>query len=117
MDATGDRAVERMEKNGTDTILADHYEGKRLTCPNDIVVKSDGAIYFTDGAAGCLPKREDDPAKELLYHSVYLLKNGSLQLLDKDPGGFSPNGLAFSPDEGAVRENDLPVIQYVMKLT
>jgi hypothetical protein len=48
---------------------------------------------------------------------VYLLKNGSLQLLDKDPGGFSPNGLAFSPDEGAVRENDLPVIQYVMKLT
>src|SRR6266853_3515974 len=56
-DATGDRAVERLEKDGKRTTLADHFEGKRLTCPNDIVVKSDGAIYFTDGAAGCLPKR------------------------------------------------------------
>jgi gluconolactonase len=46
MDSTGDRAVERVEKDGTRTILADHYEGKRLACPNDIVVKSDGAIYF-----------------------------------------------------------------------
>ncbi len=78
---------------------------------------SDGAIDFTDGAAGCLPKREDDPANELLYHGVYLLKNGNLQLLDKDPGGFPPNGLAFSPEEEAVRENELPAIQYVMKLT
>ena len=106
MDATGDRAVERVEKDGTHTILADHYEGKRLTCPNDIVVKLDGAIYFTDGAAGCLPKREDDPAKELPYHGVYLLKNGTLQLLDKDPGGFPPNGLAFSPDEKILYVNN-----------
>jgi len=98
MDANGDRAVERLEKDGKRTTLADHFEGKRLTCPNDIVVKSDGAIYFTDGMAGCLPKREDDPAKELPFHGVYLLRNGSLLLLAKDPGNFPPNGIAFSPD-------------------
>ena len=105
-DATGDRAVERLEKDGKRTTLADHFEGKRLTCPNDIVVKSDGAVYFTDGAAGCLPKREDDPARELPFHGVYLIRNGSLQLLDKDPGGFPPNGLAFSPDEKTLYVNN-----------
>jgi gluconolactonase len=99
VDANGDRAVERLEKDGKRTALADHFEGKRLTCPNDIVVKSDDAVYFTDGMAGCLPKREDDPAKELPFHGVYSVRNGSLQLLDKDPGDFPPNGLAFSPDE------------------
>src|SRR5581483_1314749 len=98
-DATGDRAIERIEKNGTRTVLADQYEGKRLTCPNDIVVKSDGAIYFTDGAAGCLPGREDSPEKELAFHGVYLLKNGSLQLMDKDLDGLPPNGIALSPNE------------------
>ena len=99
MDATGDRAVERIEKNGTRTVLADRYEGKRLTCPNDIIVKSDGAVYFTDGAAGCLQGREDSPEKELPFHGIYFIKNGKLQLLDKDPDGIPPNGIALSPDE------------------
>jgi gluconolactonase len=106
LDAGGDRAVERVEKDGARTVLADRFEGKRLTCPNDIVVKSDGGVYFTDGAAGCLPKREDDPAKELPFHGVYLVKDGKLQLLDKDPGNFPPNGLAFSPDEKILYVND-----------
>jgi gluconolactonase len=106
VDANGDRAVERLEKDGKRSMLADHFEGKRLTCPNDIVVKSDGAIYFTDGMAGCLPKREDDPAKELPFHGVYFLRNGSLQLLDKDPGDFPPDGLAFSPDEKILYVNN-----------
>jgi len=106
LDANGDRAVERLEKDAKRTLLADHFEGKRLTCPNDIVVKSDGAIYFTDGMAGCLPKKEDDPAKELPFHGVYFIQNGNLQLLDKDPGGFPPNGLAFSPDEKILYVNN-----------
>jgi gluconolactonase len=99
MDATGDRAVERIEKDGARTVLAERYEGKRLTCPNDIVVKSDGAVYFTDGAAGCLPGREADPAKELPFHGVYFVKNGKLTLLDKDPGDIPPNGIALSPNQ------------------
>jgi gluconolactonase len=106
LDANGDRAVERLEKDGQRTALADHFEGKRLTCPNDIVVKSDDSVYFTDGAAGCLPKREDDPAKELPFHGVYFIQNGNLQLLDKDPGNFPPNGLAFSPDEKILYVNN-----------
>jgi gluconolactonase len=99
VDATGDRAIERIEKDGTHTVLADRYEGKRLTCPNDIIAASNGAIYFTDGAAGCLAGREDSPDKELPFHGVYVLKNGKLQLLDKDPDGIPPNGIALSPNE------------------
>lgn len=99
MDATGDRALERIEKDGKRTVLADHYEGKRLTCPNDVVIKSNGTIYFTDGAAGCLEGGENSPAKELSFHGVYMLKKGKLTLLDKDPGGLPPNGIALSPDE------------------
>lgn len=106
LDANGDRAVERLEKDGTRSVLADHFDGKRLTCPNDIVVKSDDAIYFTDGMAGCLPKREDDPTRELPFHGVYSIRNGKLQLLDKDPGDFPPNGLAFSPDEKILYVNN-----------
>ena len=106
MDATGDRAVERLEKNGTRTVLVDRFEGKRLTCPNDLVVKSDGAIYFTDGAAGCLPGREDSPEKELPFHGVYMLKGAKLQLLDKDPDGIPPNGIAFSPNEKILYVNN-----------
>jgi gluconolactonase len=106
LDANGDRAVERIEKDGKRTALADHFEGKRLTCPNDIVVKSDGAIYFTDGMAGCLQKKEDDPAKELPFHGVYVIRKESLQLLDKDPGDYPPNGIAFSPDEKILYVNN-----------
>ena len=106
MDATGDRAVERIEKDGTRTVLADRFEGKRLTCPNDLIVKSDGAIYFTDGAAGCLPGREDSPEKELPFHGVYVLKDGKLQLLDKDPDGIPPNGIALSPNEKILYVNN-----------
>ena len=106
MDATGDRAVERLEKDGSRTVLADRYEGKRLTCPNDIVVKSNGVVYFTDGAAGCLPGREDSPQKELPFHGVYFIKDGKLQLLDQDLDGLPPNGLAFSPDEKILYVNN-----------
>lgn len=106
MDATGDRAVERLEKDGSRTVLADRFEGKRLTCPNDLVVRSGGAIYFTDGAAGCLPGREDSPEKELPFHGVYMLKGGRLELLDKDPDGLPPNGIALSPDEKTLYVNN-----------
>lgn len=106
MDATGDRAVERVEKDGARTVLADRYEGKRLTCPNDIIAKSDGTVYFTDGAAGCLPGREDSPQKELPFHGVYALKSGKLMLLDKDLDGLPPNGIALSPNEKILYANN-----------
>ena len=96
--AEGDRTMVRIEKDGTRTTFADRYEGKRLNGPNDVVVKSDGAIYFTDQNSG-LRNRDNSPAKELTYHGVFMVKDNALQLLSKDPFGADPNGLAFSPDE------------------
>lgn len=96
--AHGDRAIVRLEKDGSRTILADRYEGKRLNSPNDLVMRSDGAFYFTDPSYG-LRGADKNPLMELSFHGVFLLKDGTLQLLDKDPQGTPPNGIAFSPDE------------------
>jgi len=92
----GNRRVIRLEKDGHLTVLAERYEGKRLNSPNDLVYKSDGALYFTDPPFG-LPKFHDDARKELQYSGVFRLAGGGLQLVSKDLLG--PNGLAFSPDE------------------
>jgi gluconolactonase len=93
-----DRNVTRLEKDGKRTVLADRYEGKRLNSPNDLVVKSDGAIYFTETTSG-IRGRDEGPAREISFHGLYLIKAGMLQLLDKDPQGAAPNGIALSPDE------------------
>src|SRR5262245_20592894 len=93
-----DRNVTRVETDGTRTTLADRYEGKRLNSPNDLVVKSDGAIYFTETTSG-IRGRDEGPTRELPFHGLYLIKDGVLRLLDKDPQGAAPNGIAFSPDE------------------
>jgi gluconolactonase len=92
----GNRRVTRLEPNGVLTVLADRYEGKRLNSPNDLVYRSDGALYFTDPPFG-LPKFFDDPRKELPYSGVFCLIDGQLKLVSTDLNG--PNGLAFSPDE------------------
>ena len=76
-------------------MLAREFEGKRLNSPNDLVYKSDGALYFTDPPAG-LRNGNDDPKKELPFTGIYLLKENKLQLVAKD---LRPNGLAFTPDE------------------
>jgi gluconolactonase len=92
----GNRRVTRLEKNGSLTVLADHYDGKRLNSPNDLVYKSDGSLYFTDPPFG-LPKAFADPRKETPYSGVYRWSDARVQLLATDVTG--PNGLAFSPDE------------------
>lgn len=92
----GNRRVIRHEKKGPITVLADKDQGKRLNSPNDLVLKSDGTLYFTDPPYG-LPNAYDDRHKELPYQGVYRFKDGELALLSTDLGG--PNGIAFSPDE------------------
>jgi gluconolactonase len=94
----GNRRVVRMEKNGQLTVLADNYQGKRLNSPNDLVYRSDGALYFTDPPFG-LPKFFDDPRKEIPYSGVYRVSpdGKDVRLLTNELTG--PNGLAFSPDE------------------
>src|SRR6202521_8238 len=96
------RSIARLEKNGTRTTLADRYQGKRFGGPNDVVVKKDGTIYFTDQFGG-LRLREKDPAIELPA-GVYMIKDGKVTLLIKD--FVNPNGLAFSPDEKVFYAND-----------
>lgn len=78
------------------TVLADRFEGKRLNSPNDLVYRSDGALFFTDPPFG-LPKVFDDPRKELATSGIYMLRDGVLRLVSDELTG--PNGLAFSPDE------------------
>ena len=92
----GNRRVVRLEKTGALTILADRYQGRRLNSPNDLVYRSDGALYFTDPPFG-LPKVLEDPRKELPFSGVFCLINGELKVVSTDLAG--PNGLAFSPDE------------------
>jgi gluconolactonase len=96
IDQHGNHRVIRVESDGSETVLADAYQGKRLNSPNDLAYKSDDALYFTDPPFG-LPKFFDDPRKELPYSGVYRWKDGKLTLLTTDLTG--PNGIAFSPDE------------------
>ena len=92
----GNHRVVRVESNGTDTVLADSYQGKRLNSPNDLVYRSDGTLFFTDPPFG-FPKAFIDRRKELPFSGVYSIHKGKLQLISKDFTG--PNGIALSPDE------------------
>lgn len=96
IDEHGRRRVSRLNADGSLTVLADRYLGKRLNSPNDLVYRSDGALYFTDPPFG-LPKVYDDKRKELPFSGVYLLQGRALKLLTKEFKG--PNGIALSPDE------------------
>lgn len=92
----GNRRVTRLERNGVLTVLAERFENKRLNSPNDLVYRSDGALFFTDPPFG-LRHFFDDPAKELPVSGVFCLIGGEVKLVASDLSG--PNGLAFSPDE------------------
>ncbi|MBB5392007.1 MULTISPECIES: SMP-30/gluconolactonase/LRE family protein [unclassified Herbaspirillum] len=96
----GARAVVRTEHDGSITTLASHWQGKRLNSPNDVVVKSDGSIWFTDPDYGINSDYEGYRADtEIGACNVYRIDgaNGELALVAGDME--RPNGLAFSPDE------------------
>ena len=95
----GARRVTRMEPDGSVTVVAHSYHGRRLNRPNDVVVKSDGSIYFTDPGG-------PSPELDLDFSGVYRvsLDLGSINLLVRD--FVLPNGLAFSPDERILYIND-----------
>ena len=92
----GNRRVIRHETKGPITVLSDNIQGQKLNSPNDLVLKSDGTVYFTDPPYG-LPKNYNDSKKETPNQGVYRVKNGKTELLSTNLGG--PNGIAFSPDE------------------
>jgi gluconolactonase len=94
------RRVSRTELDGAIVCLADKYQGKRLNSPNDVVVRSDGSIYFTDPPYGV-----EEDQRELDFQGVYrIAPEGVLTLLVDD--FVKPNGLAFSPDEKVLYVGD-----------
>ena len=97
----GLRRIVRFEEDGTQVSLADQYDGKKLNSPNDLVVKSDGAIFFTDPDFN-IPQGE---SKELSFNGIYRISpSGELQLLESSL--TLPNGICFSPDESKLYVND-----------
>ena len=96
------RRVSRTAADGTVTALAHQYQGKKLNSPNDIVVKRDGVVYFTDPPYGIKPEEREQPC-----NGVYrVLPDGAIELLVDD---FDrPNGLAFAPDESILYIDDSP---------
>lgn len=96
----GNRRLSLTEQDGQLVTLVSHYQGKRLNSPNDLVVKSDGSIYFTDPPYGIKSEQE-----ELGFYGVYrLAPDGKLTLLVDD--FVRPNGIIFSPDETKLYVND-----------
>ena len=96
----GGRQVTRTEHDGRITVLASHYAGKRLNSPNDVVVKSDGSIWFTDPDYGIASDYEGDRAEsEIGACNVYRIDGGTGEIALVADDFVKPNGLAFSPDE------------------
>jgi gluconolactonase len=95
------RRVTRRELDGSLTVIANSFQGRRLNRPNDVVVKSDGAIYFTDPGAGIVPEQWD-----LQYSGVYRVTAdlGTKSLLTET--FIQPNGIAFASDERLLYVND-----------
>ena len=98
------RRVSRRESDGTITPLAETFEGKKFNSPNDLVVKSDSSIFFTDPDFN-LPMGQ---TKELDFQGVFRIgKNGNIQVLDSTTFD-KPNGICFSPDESKLYVNESP---------
>lgn len=97
----GSRSVTRTELDGTSITLAERFEGKRLNSPNDVIVKSDGAIYFTDPPFAVKPAQ-----RELDFAGVFRLAQDGRTLTVVAKDFQKPNGLAFSPDEKILYIND-----------
>ncbi len=96
----------RTEADGRVTVLASTYEGKELNSPNDVVVKSDGAVYFTDPSYGRMEYYGVPRAPQLGYRGVYRVSpDGRILTLLADDFG-QPNGLCFSADESRLFVND-----------
>jgi gluconolactonase len=104
----GNRRVTRTEHDGSITVIADRYEDKRLNSPNDVVVKSDGSIWFSDPAYGIDSDYEGHKGPSELGGNCYVFrvdpKSGAVRIVADD--FVRPNGLAFSPDEKRLYVSD-----------
>ena len=104
----GSRTLTRTEHDGTVTVLAAEFEGTRLTGPNDVVVASDGSVWFSDNGAGIRGNYLGDKAKQEMPFRVYKLDPASGKLSIAVGDMERPNGLCFSPDEKRLYVVDTP---------
>jgi len=95
----GARRVTRTEYDGSITVLMDRFAGKRLNSPNDVVVSSDGSVWFTDPPFGLLGEYEGYKAEQELGQNVYRIDGASDEISVVADDVLGPNGLCFSPDE------------------
>ncbi|OSP55966.1 SMP-30/gluconolactonase/LRE family protein [Pseudoruegeria sp. SK021] len=95
----GTRRVTRTELDGSITVIADSFQGKRLNSPNDVVVKSDGSIWFTDPHYGIGSDYEGHKSEQELPCNLYRVDPATGAIEVKVDDANCPNGLAFSPDE------------------
>ena len=100
------RRVSRTEADGTVVTIASHYEGKRLNSPNDVVVKSDGSIYFSDPPYGLTADYGVEGEQDLDFQGVYRLSSDGQTLTLLIDDFDRPNGLCFSPDESILYIDD-----------
>lgn len=93
-----DRALKRLEKDGTTTILADRGDGKRFNGPNDVAIAANGAIYFTDSDVGLRGGINGGLAEQ--PNAIWMVKDGKvMQVVSREELGSDPNGIALSPDD------------------
>ena len=104
----GSRCIWRLEPDGCMHVIASHFEGKKIHAPNDIVVKSDGSIYWTESTGGLYHPGMcgDDVQQYLDYKAVFRLSPDGSTITPVVDDFEAPNGLAFSPDESLLYIND-----------
>ncbi len=95
----GGRRVSRTEYDGTITALMDSWQGKRLNSPNDVIVKSDGSVWFSDPPFGILGNYEGHKSEPELPQAVYRIDADTGEATVAIDDALGPNGLCFSPDE------------------
>lgn len=92
----GNRQVARLKADGSTEVVAATYGGKRFNSPNDLIVRSDGTVFFTDPSWG-LEKNSNQPKREIPFNGVYRVYQGEVFVIDSTLS--KPNGIALSPDE------------------
>jgi gluconolactonase len=110
------RRVTRTEYDGSITVLMDRFRGKKLNAPNDVVVKSDGSVWFTDPGYGILMNYEGHKAPFELPTQVYRLDPNTGEATVVADGMKRPNGLCFSPDESRLYIVDTGVLPQVIRV-
>jgi gluconolactonase len=100
----------RERRGGGRETIASHFRGKELNSPNDVCVRSDGSIYFSDPWYGRMPVFGEERERELGFQGVYRIPpgDGELELVVAEDEFEMPNGVCFSPDESLVYINDTP---------